>query len=35
MRETDGIYDMYNACRLWHIGTDYPFNEIQEKDEVV
>ena len=35
MRETTGITDMHKACRLWHIGNDYPFTEFKERGEVV
>ena len=33
--ETVGIANMHNACRLWHIVTDYTFTENKEKSEVI
>ena len=34
-RETVGISHMYNACRLWHIVTDYLFTDSKDKGEVI
>ena len=33
--EMVGIADMHNACRLWHIGNNYPFTQGKERSEVV
>ena len=35
LRETIGIYDMHNACRLWHIITNYTVNDSKDRGQVV
>ena len=35
LKETVGIANMQNACRLWNIGTYYIFTQSKERGEVV
>ena len=35
LKEIVGMANMNNVCRLWHIGTDYPFTQSKYRGQVV